>query len=242
MLTLLLMVARVSSLGLSPFSRGLVLAMLWVLMVIRPTGRALGGGIGGAVRFAFAVGLPVLSAAFLLSKLTLQVPWSVASQWLAVSYISVIGIYIMLFGSLGGKSWKGMAWGLPGLLSLMIFTFALAIGGDISAEVAGCFIVGTLLVRLVLGRFCAEGVTRGFFSLLFPLAAVVVSYGLHARGLLPLELFCALLGLSLLLVALAWYLRNLLLRAERQIVVAVIGFLVILAAATVMLPLLSRWG
>jgi hypothetical protein len=94
----------------------------------------------------------------------------------------------------------------------------------------------------VLGRFFGERATRGFFSILFPLASAAVAYGLHARGLLPVQLFCALLGLSLLLVILAWHLRDLLLSARRQRVVAVLGFLVILAAATFMLPLLSRWG
>src|SRR5664280_122060 len=131
---------------------GVIVALIVMLRILR---FALGGVLGKLIEGLCYLGLPVLSLVTFFLTFGKRDPKLFGA--LAALYLLLLGLYLLFAGCYNLGSWHE-AWGLPVILSVMVFVLNLGMYGYVSAAIAGVT-VGVLVIVLALRN--TSGKKRG---------------------------------------------------------------------------------
>lgn len=151
---------------------GVIVALVVILRILR---FALGGILGKTIEGLCYIGLPILSLLTFFLTFGKRDPKLFGAM--AALYVMLLGFYMLFAGRYDLGSWHD-AWGLPVILSVMVFILNLGMYGYVSAATAGItigFLVIVLALRNTSGKKKGEatvswmrtGIALGSVVLLF---------------------------------------------------------------------------
>ena len=147
--------------------------------------RVLGDPFSSLVRKAFTVGMPILAAYVLATKVSggNQTYGAIEILMLLIPlYIVLLGVYIMVWGAF--TSPRGIVWNMPIIISIVIFVFSLTVYGYLPLDIAAISMVALILI-LGIGNLLSnreKQTIRKTFSVSMVLASFAVLLWLSGVG------------------------------------------------------------